>query len=432
MEEKRVYEEGETPPRHPKPETPQKEEETVRPEILPTFPPERKVAQKESETVHGIAESLLHAEVPEHVKKDKHPHAVAYVCMAASLVLAFVMMIGALCLLSEREGVTVESDADGSHRVVYVEQYGGAEGAMSTPALYDKCIASVVSIAASDGEVNGIGSGFVFREDGYVATANHVIEGMSKITVILSDGTRHEARVIGGDALTDLALLKIEAEGLCAASKGSSAELLPGERVVAIGTPASLDYAGSVSSGEVSYAMRTVKIYSESDGKLEKKMKLIQTNAPVNPGNSGCPLFDGRGQVVGMVTMKLGQNFSGMGFAIPSDGAYEILCAMQEGRDLSDELLGAVSLRAASLCIAGEAFEIGGVYGVRVTSVLVPEGEMANRLQVGDLITQIGEHAVTRASELEDALRGYDPGDSVAITVVRNGQTLTFDVVLGA
>ena len=115
-------------------------------------------------------------------------------------------------------------------------------------------------------------------EDGYIGTVCHVVAGMESIRVVLPDGDTYEAQVVGSNERCDLALLKIDAEGLEPVSFGSSEALLTGERVVAIGTPASLDYAGSICSGEVSYNRRTVKIHSQSTGVLEKKMKLIQTD----------------------------------------------------------------------------------------------------------------------------------------------------------
>lgn len=357
-----------------------------------------------------------------------------YLVMSAALLLAFLMMIAVLCFPIPSETVVLtpsveEGGETPAQKVVYVNHYGDGEGALSTPELYDRCIDSVVSISVRNGKSSGIGSGFVLREDGYIATAYHVVADMTEIEVILSDERRFAARMIGGNMLTDLALLKIEATGLSPVTKGESSSLLAGERVVAIGTPASLDYAGSVSSGEVSYALRTVKIYGGDGRTLEKKMKLIQTNAPVNPGNSGCPLFDSRGHVVGIVTMKLGNQFAGMGFAIPADGGFAILEAMRMGESLDDGLLAAVSVQAAHLGIEGEAYEIGGVYGVRITA-FSDSGRASEVLAVGDLITALGDRAVTRMSDLSEALLAYEPGDCVTVSVLRNGQILQFEVIL--
>ena len=357
-----------------------------------------------------------------------------YLVMSASLLAAFLLMIGAFCFLpSERvvkEDIPEVFEENEAQKVIFVDRGAEGTGGLSTPELYARCIDSVVSISVRNPKSSGVGSGFVFREDGYIATAYHVVAQMPQIEVIFSDGSRYEATLVGGDAMTDLALLKVDATGLSSVTLGRSGELLPGERVVAIGTPASLDYAGSVSSGEVSYSLRTVKIFGE-DRALEKKMKLIQTNAPVNPGNSGCPLFDGYGRVVGMVTMKLGSSFSGMGFAIPTDGAIDILEAMLSGQALTEELLAPVSVRAATLGIEGEACERDGVYGVRITRLENASGT-GQVLCVGDVILTLGEKAVTSFSDVEQALSAYEPHDTVKITVLRNGQRLQFEVVLHA
>ena len=181
------------------------------------------------------------------------------------------------------------------------------------------CASSVVSILAEREEGQSVGSGFFLSEDGYIATAQHVVAGAKRITVRLSGGKEYNAVTVWGDGMTDLALLKINARGLRPLAFGSSASLVPGERVVAIGTPVSLDYAGSVDTGEVSYPKRSVRIYGEN-GTLQKKMTLIQTNTALNPGNSGCPLLNGAGEVIGVVTMKLGSGYEGMSFAILSPG----------------------------------------------------------------------------------------------------------------
>jgi len=436
-QEKCVHEEPmalkQEPPHKTEPQPPSPPQEDVPcqfpmecpPRALPDGPKERRLVQR-------AGGKMLEGAPQKGKRRHRSARFGGYLVMSASLLVAFVLMIGVLCALPSEQAVEepmLTDDGDEpDDKVVFVDRITDGAGGLSTSELYCRCISSVVSVSVHDGTNSGVGSGFVLREDGYIATAYHVVADMPSIEVILFDESRYEATVIGGDALTDLALLKIEASGLVPVTFGRSSELLAGERVVAIGTPASLDYAGSVSSGEVSYGLRTVKIYGE-DRTLEKKMKLIQTNAPVNPGNSGCPLFDGYGRVVGMITMKLGSSFAGMGFAIPSDGAVTILEAMLQGQSLDDEVLAAVSVRAASLGIVGEACAIDGIYGVRVTGF--DEGVSASQgLLTGDLILAIDGHAVTRMADIEQALSAYEPRDTVKITVLRNGQNLQFEVAL--
>ncbi len=333
---------------------------------------------------------------------------------------------------SSENALAESGNGTGAEKIIFVKQYDDTSGILTTSELYEKCVDSVVSILTANGSASGVGSGFVLSSDGYIATANHVVAGMSELTVVLSNGERYRAELVAGDALTDLALLKIQAENLPYVTFGSSNQLLIGEKVVAIGTPASLDYAGSVCSGEVSYLDRCVRVYDEATGALQKKMTLIQTNALVNPGNSGCPLFDEYGRVIGVITMKLGNNYSGIGFAIPSDGAVKILNAMRQGEALSDELLSCVSVRAPKLGIVGEADEIGGVYGVRVVRFSSDSASAAAILKTGDLIIRIDNKMIQSAEDVSAAINQKAPGDTITLTVVRSGQQLTFEVVLSS
>lgn len=438
-QEKMAHEEGNAlekkPPTIDPPNRDEPKEEILRPCPMECPPP--KLPEQAGERRLTCAEAERRPPRKEKGKREcRSARFGGYLVMSASLLVAFLVMIGVLCFLpsptpiDEESLAVTEADDAPAQKVVYVDRYGDSEGAISTAELYARCMDSVVSISTANEKTVGIGSGFVLREDGYIATAHHVVAGMTEIEVITANGVRYDAQMVGGDAMTDLALLKIDASGLSPVTIGSSSSLLVGERVVAIGTPASLDYAGSLSSGEVSFALRAVKIYGEGGRTLEKKMRLIQTNALVNPGNSGCPLFDCRGEVVGMITMKLGNQFDGMGFAVPIDGAKEILEAMRTGTPLTDALLSAVSVRAAGLGVEVEACTLGDSRGVRVTGLLQTENAV-QALSVGDLILAINDRAVTKSADMEAALSDCDPGQTVVLTILRGGQKLTLDVVLG-
>ena len=156
----------------------------------------------------------------------------------------------------------------------------------------------------------------------------------------------------------------------------------------------------------------------------------MQTNAPVNPGNSGCPLFNEYGQVVGIITMKLGQSYSGIGFAIPADGAVPILEAMMRGEELSDDLIRAVSIPAPKLGIVGESDAEGDLFGVRVLQISDEAEEVYSPLQVGDLILKIDNYMIQTTSDVYSAIQEKDPGDTVLVTVLRREQQLTFDLIL--
>lgn len=368
-------------------------------------------------------------------KRKKRPQRyLGYMITSACLVIAFVVMITVMVSTpaeheeGELPAFKSEETAEERKRFIYVREV--YDGGLSTAEIYSSCADSVVSVLAEGAQNSGIGSGFVISEDGYIATAEHVVRGAERITVILSTGEEYKAELVADNGFVDLALLKIDAQKLCTVKMGDSSELVAGERVVAIGTPASLDFAGSVCSGEISFPNRVVKVYG-SDGSLEKKMTLIQTDAPVNPGNSGCPLFDSEGKVIGIVTMKLGQNFSGVGFAIPINEASKILNRMMFGQDIEEALFSAISVRAAKLGVIANAFDSNGLRGVRIEKFVSNEFDSSRKLKPDDIITHIGDTAVTSAKTLSNAINKYAPNDKIDITVYRDGQELTFEVILG-
>ena len=373
------------------------------------------------------------------VTKEKRGGASHYVLILTLLFLvATVFCLGAISLgmrvangdSTPADATPSEDETGGKEKIVFVRQYDDASGLLSLPELYATYSDTVVSIQAKGKNVSGVGSGFFIREDGYIATVAHVVDGMEKITVITGEGATYSATVVASNALTDLALLKIDGEGFPTVTFGASGELLTGERVIAIGTPASLEYAGSLCTGEVSFALRTVKVYDEAGRVLQKKMKLIQTNAAVNPGNSGCPLFDEYGRVVGIVTMKLGNDYVGLSFAIPSDGASAILGAMMRGESPSDEVLSLVSTGAPRLGVVGSKSESMGIAGVRIVGFSSSRCDAAIKLREGDLIIGIEGHPVASVEELNALVQERSPGDSIRVTVLRSEQRLTFEVIL--
>lgn len=319
-------------------------------------------------------------------------------------------------------------------RIVYVREHDSESGVLTTQEIYDKCLPSTVSIVVSDGTNSGSGSGFFITTDGYIATANHVIDGMTSITVITSSGEMFDAKVIGGNDYTDLAVIKIEKNDCTAMKIGSSDKLLVGDTVVAIGTPASIDFSGSLTKGTVSYTDRLFKVYNSSGTAVEKKMHLIQTDTLVNPGNSGCALINEYGEMVGIVTRRLTITyFDGICFAIPSDGAMPILEAMMNGENY-DSLLSAVSVKPAVLGITGSNVEIpsAGISGIKIDSFLSPSYDASTKLKSGDVITHMDGIEVRSISELRLVIDRKVPGDTAEITFYRDGQSMTVYVVLGS
>ena len=330
-------------------------------------------------------------------------------------------------------GVTAEPESTDteSGKVIFIHSDGVGDG-LTAPEIYENCADTAVSlwVRFTDGG-EGIGSGFILTEDGYIATAAHVISNAREVEVILSSGESCEAEIINADSLSDVALLKIDTDyKLPCVRLGDSASLVTGERVYAIGTPAGLGYSGSLSTGEISCAQRTLPVYREGVTLLEKRVKVIQINAEINKGNSGCPLFDSHGRVVGMVTMRLGEGFQGIGFALPVDGIEPILRSMMSGEDIDREVIAGVVELPARLGIDGYTDQEDGVYGCRVASV--NESVAAyGALKAGDLIVQIDKRIVTSPSDISAVVEQKSAGEQVRVTLIRSGQRLAFDIRLG-
>lgn len=325
-----------------------------------------------------------------------------------------------------------ESETE-SGKIVFVKPYDDGSGVLSAPEIYETRRESVVTVELSYGEgllgERGVCSGFIISDDGYIATAAHAVSGAESLCVINHDGKRYDARVVASDAESDLALLKIQAVGLKALELGGSDELLAGERVYSIGTPGSVDYAGSFFSGQVSYPLRTVTVYSSS-GVVSKRLRLIQLDGKFNQGSSGSPIFDEYGRVVGIVSMRLSGDYSGVCFAVPSEGALRVLSAMMNGRELDSDVLSGVLSFAASLGIVSENGEENGAFGVRIVD-FETDSSARGALKKGDLIIGVDNYEIRRESDLASAVGRKNRGEGAMVTVLRGGQRLTFEVTLG-
>ena len=191
--------------------------------------------------------------------------------------------------------------------------------------LYDKVKDSCVTVLTN----SAMGSGFVVTEDGYVITNQHVIKEAKSITVVFYDDTRYTATLIGSDSISDIAVLKIEATDLTPIEIGDSDALKIGEQVVAIGTPYSIELAGTMNMGIISGIARNIEVTNDY-GTVVKTMTLIQTDTSINPGNSGGPLINMAGQILGINTLKLMNEYEGLGFAIPMKNAVTIINTLIE------------------------------------------------------------------------------------------------------
>ena len=299
----------------------------------------------------------------------------------------------------------------------------------------------------------------IMTSDGYIATNHHVIEGATKIKVTFYDGRVMEAKAVGSSEMDDLAVIKVQATGLPVATFAYSEDCYVGQTVYAIGTPSNIDFGWTTTKGIISYKNREVKIYDETDGSMLKKLRLLQTDAMVNPGNSGGPLVNTKGEVVGVVSMKLANGYEGIGFAIPSDGAVEILEAiMQYGN--ADNINSSLHHKRPMLGVTGVYLEEGKYYLPNATGVeWIPEENLgwydrseliyapvsgvyvmsfadgmdaATKMMVGDFITACQGEEVESISGLSAIVNNYYAGDTVTLTVYRNGAYIPVDIVLSA
>ena len=280
------------------------------------------------------------------------------------------------------------------------------------------------------GESRGSGTGFIVDETGAIVTNFHVVEGGLSIRVVMADGRRFDARVIGGDPDADLAVLDVDAEGLPAVPLGDSAELRLGEPVVALGFALALEGGPSVTSGIISALGRTITA-GDSAGTSRTYEDLIQTDAAINPGNSGGPLVDLAGRVVGINTAGVqAGSAENIGFAIAVDRAKDVILDAIRNPAAPVAYMG-VSTQTVDATVAFQ-LNLPVDQGALVVDV-APGGPADNAgIQPGDVIVRIGETETSSDELVRKAIVEQRPGDSVEIMVVRgDGSTETVSVTLG-
>ncbi|MDD4320890.1 MAG: trypsin-like peptidase domain-containing protein [Acidaminococcaceae bacterium] len=269
----------------------------------------------------------------------------------------------------------------------------------------------------------GTGSGVIYSKDGLIATNNHVVEGAQEIVVSLPNGKTYPGRVLGSDAATDLAVVKIDAkEPLTVAEFGNSDDILVGEPAIAIGNPLGLEFRGTVTAGVISALNRSIDLG-------DRKFKLIQTDAAINPGNSGGALVNADGQVIGINSAKVAASgVEGIGFAIPINEAKPILAELEKNGRIARPFIG-VSLVDK---------DISNKYGVNVDLhdglyvMKVYQGGPAWRagIRSGDIITKYNGKAVSTVADLREMIDASGMGAVVSITVLRGDETSDRSVTL--
>ena len=281
---------------------------------------------------------------------------------------------------------------------------------------------------SSSYNVQGVGTGFIVSDEGYIATNYHVVENADKITVTLYNGEVYEASLIGGDEVADLAVIKINAKNLPVAELGDSDALVQGQSVVAIGTPAGIEFAWTATGGMVSAINRVVDVNSR------KTMTVIQTDASINPGNSGGPLINMKGQVIGINSMKLASTqYEGMGFAIPINISIPVLNDIIANPGVINEDPSGTDMSDVSFGIQGGTVydEMTGIAQGWKISVINEGGPCYNSgLQLSDIIVALDGVQVRTTEDLYELKLNYKPGDKVTVTVLRNGDSYDFEITL--
>lgn len=360
------------------------------------------------------------------------------VCIAV-LCLAVGISIGILAF-SGRSGQISQIEPTASPSATATPNNGQSTapntGSSNLADVIDSVMPSVVSITttqyaqrAGTEVASGYGSGFVYSADGLIATNNHVVEGAGRIYVTLNgDEQQYEAEIVATDSYSDLAILKIDKTGLTPVKFGSSSSLRLGDTVFVIGSPYNGLFANSVSSGIVSGLNREMVLNSATQ-------TFIQTDAAVNPGNSGGPMFNANGELVGIITRKsmlstvTGETTSieGIGFAIPSDVASPVLEQLAQGQQVPRSGIG---IMGSSLTEQGkQAYNVEN--GIYVASV--SKGGPAEKagLEVGDIITKLDDQAIGSMDEMIQLMESKNIGDTITLTYVRDGQENTATVTIG-
>jgi len=276
----------------------------------------------------------------------------------------------------------------------------------------------------------GIGSGVIYRSDGYIITNNHAVEGAHTVDVAFADGTIEKGEVVGTDPTTDLAVIRVDRDGLPAASFSDGGQLVVGELAVAIGSPSG--FQSTVTSGVLSGMGREFPAELTGGQQESSLVDLLQTDAPISPGNSGGALADREGQIIGINVAYLPPNQTGaegIGFAIPSYTVVSVADQLIQSGQAQHPYLG-VSVSDLTTQVSNR-FDVSAESGALIAKV-EPGGPAGGAgIQPGDVVTALGSTDIRSSGDLISALRQYQPGDKVELTILRDGQRSNFNVLLG-
>ena len=305
--------------------------------------------------------------------------------------------------------------------------------ALAVEKAYD---AVVTVVSYKDGSKISTGSGFVYKKEnkvGYIMTNNHVIDEADKVEVILSNNTTVDAKILGGETYSDIAVLSIsEDKVLSVLEIGNNEKLKLGDTVFTIGAPLGIEYSGTVTKGILSGKERLVEV-SFSGSTSDYYMKVLQTDAAINPGNSGGPLLDVNGSVIGINSLKLVQEqVEGMGFAIPIEDALSYAVLLEKGNTIKRPFIGISMLdvnQTQALWQYGITLPKNITEGVVVLATQAGS-PASSKLEKGDVIIAIDGEEVTTVAELRYELYKHTPGEKIKIKYIRNGKENTIEITL--
>ena len=274
-------------------------------------------------------------------------------------------------------------------------------------------------------EAPGSGSGVILTEDGYIATCAHVVEGANSVKVTLNDDTSYDATIVGTDKKNDIAIIKIDAKDLTPAIVGDSTILTVGSEVIAIGNPLG-ELRGTATAGIISATNRTIEVEGQA-------MTLIQTDAAISPGNSGCGLFDATGKLIGIVNAKVSDSRAeGLGFAIPVNSVLdEISDLLNYGYGKGRPYLGVATQDVTLRSRDRMWYYSEGTRCVLVEKVVPDSAAEKAGIQAGDLILKLEDKQIASGDDLSSAIGAYKPGDTATLTLQRDGKEMTVEVTFG-
>lgn len=367
-------------------------------------------------------------------KKKKHMGAkITALCLSCALLGGFAGSGAMLAFGGGGGGSTTVYEGDHAPTIVNVSNVTQSEP-LSAAQIYATYVGSTVGITTEITTTNifgqtvqnaASGSGFVITSDGYIVTNWHVIDEASNIKVTFIDGKSYDAKLVGGDEENDIAVLKIDAAGLTPVVIGSSDALVVGDQVYAIGNPLG-ELTFTFTGGYVSAKDRSVTM---SDGTV---MNMLQTDTAINSGNSGGPLFNEYGQVIGIVSAKLSSSSNseasveGLGFAIPINDVKDMVTSIIE----HGYVTGKPNVGILMKDVPQEAQQYGVPVGSEVLAVLDGSGAGKAGLQAGDIITAVNGTAVSGSEALKAAVQDCKAGDKVTFSVYRDGDTVELEITL--